>query len=105
MKEEIIRKAKKTESIKLTVAGQKINLICGFIGGVEANEDKDQIGAFLGDANDEHGLYYSLNSIIRSAIKAKKAIGESDEDIRDFLEVVFEQAIKKELNSDKGELN
>jgi hypothetical protein len=98
MKDEIIKKAKKTESIQLSVAGQKLDLLCGFVGGVEANEDKDQIGAYLGDPSDEKGMRYSLNSIIRSAIKAKRTLGEDNEDIRAFLEVVFEEAIKKELN-------
>jgi hypothetical protein len=99
MIEENIKWTDKKETIKLTVMGQKLNLICGFVGGVEANKDKDQIGVYLGDPRDEHGLYYSLNSIIRSAIKAKKEIGESDTDIKAFLAVVFEQAIIKELSN------
>jgi hypothetical protein len=97
MLEENIKWTDKKETIQLTVMGQKLNLICGFVGGVEANKDKDQIGAYLGDPTDEAGLYYSLHSIIRSAIKAKREIGESDADIGAFLATVFEQAIIKEL--------
>ena len=99
MKKEIIKGAKKNESIELSVAGQKVNLICGFIGGVEANKEKDQVGAYLGDPKDEVNLFHSLNSIIRSAIKAKRAIGENDDDIKAFLAVVFKHAIEKELKN------
>ena len=97
MIEEHIKRAKEKEIIKLEVMGQKVNLICGFVGGIEANKDKDQVGVYLGDPKDEVGLYYSLHSIIRSAIKAKREIGESDADIGAFLATVFEQAIIKEL--------
>lgn len=67
-------------------------------GGVEANKERDQVGAYLGDPKDEENLYFSLQSIIRSAIKAKKAIGEDEDDIKAFLAVVFKNAIEDELN-------
>ena len=105
MKEETTKRVKKTESIKVSVGGQTVNLACGFIGGVEANKDKDEVGVYLGDPSDEFGLFYSLHSVIRSAIKAKKAIGEDDEDIRAFLAVVIERAIEKELKGNTAELN
>lgn len=95
MKKDFVKKAKKNEAIQIRVADEVVMLKCGFIGGVEAHKDNDQIGAFLGNPEDELNMYYSLEAILRSAIKAKQAVGEDEDDIRAFLAVCFKKAIDK----------